>query len=959
MISRRTEEKDNAPQPILLLPPSTTSYRGVSQFDDTGPLLGPPENSNMEVETGENGYDNNVVQVSGRKRLSSGLSNMGNTCFMNSTLQCLANTESLRRYFLSGEYKKDLNRENPLGTGGELATQFASLLGEMWGDNSYRRNVLGGAQSWKYSNSSNAVYPRNFKNSLGKHAEQFMGYDQHDSQELATYLLDALHEDTNRITKKPYVEKPEQGENESDALAADKAWEMHLRREDSRVLESFMGQVKSRLECCEENCTRVSTTFDPFMYLSVPIPGEDERVIEVTFVPIDPDMQLQKLSLTVSKMATIEDMLNTMNEELVKNKISMVSIPLEDLAPVEVYEKEIFKWHALKEHVDKIKGFDQTFVYELHSLEEVREAYCEEGIIDLTADLESKRKDRIELDEQSRAVLDKGEQWKQSVERFSTNRISMYRILNPTRSTTQEKIEFLSKLEDFLDVCYLDFVRDETSGSKRMREGADTEDGGSSEDLAAPKVIDRASLPFSNVNTKHDLGLLEFFADKLRQYIFDLMEEENERKREGIVVQLAIRQSVGPMSDFSTRNESLCNCLVLRLPRNLSVYGLRKVLARRLSRSLIYKPEAKKSPENTNSGEQPREEPKYGADSEDFEIKILETCILAYDNKGRGSTGFPKPLGMINEDDDPEGVENGDKMNVAIESNEKEQVPVANSVNNRGRIYLYLGQDEDRKIFDGAEFDSIKLGNPLPQDAKPNMSVLDCIENYCKKEQLEESEMWYCNQCKKHVRAWKQFHLYRTPPILIIHLKRFFFSASTHRRDKITRLIDFPLKGLDLTDIVSSYDEDEKPIYDCYAVSNHMGGLGGGHYTAYTLSDDGMWCNYDDSHVTTDIDPEDVVDEAAYVLYYRRRDVPVGEDRNIILDAQMPPMVCEPADVRGEASEMSSNNTAQAGDMDMTLDDTDSNGSSKTSLSPMEAFDNNDHNVPNRIEDFTESHPLQ
>ena len=81
----------------------------------------------MDVESTEDGgYDNRETQVSGRKRLSSGLSNMGNTCFMNSTLQCLAHTESLRKYFLSGEYKKDLNRDNPLGTGGELATQFAS-----------------------------------------------------------------------------------------------------------------------------------------------------------------------------------------------------------------------------------------------------------------------------------------------------------------------------------------------------------------------------------------------------------------------------------------------------------------------------------------------------------------------------------------------------------------------------------------------------------------------------------------------------------------------------------------------------------------------------------------------------------------------------------------------------------------------------------------------------------------
>jgi hypothetical protein len=67
--------------------------------------------------------------------------------------------------------------------------------------------------------------------------------------------------------------------------------------------------------------------------------------------------------------------------------------------------------------------------------------------------------------------------------------------------------------------------------------------------------------------------------------------------------------------------------------------------------------------------------------------------------------------------------------------------------------------------------------------------------------------------------------------------------------------------------------KNEKPIYDCYAVSNHYGGLGGGHYTAYALNSDDKWCHYDDSRITTDVDPKEVVSSAAYVLYYKRRDV--------------------------------------------------------------------------------------
>ena len=252
---------------------------------------------------------------------------------MNSTLQCLAHTPPLRHYFLSGQYKNDLNVDNPLGTGGELAKEFANLLREMWleeqpmpsdeeegssstmvvgdddpkdvsssltngGENGIystsRKYSYGNGGSMHYSNNttssygggSDVTYPRSFKTTLGKHASRFVGYDQHDSQELAIYLLDALHEDMNRIRKKPYVEKPEQGEEESDVEAAAKAWLAHKQREDSAIQENFMGLIKSRLVCPQEECGRVSTTFDPCMYMSVPIPGSTDRQMKITFVPL-------------------------------------------------------------------------------------------------------------------------------------------------------------------------------------------------------------------------------------------------------------------------------------------------------------------------------------------------------------------------------------------------------------------------------------------------------------------------------------------------------------------------------------------------------------------------------------------------------------------------------------------------------------------------------------------------
>ena len=60
------------------------------------------------------------------------------------------------------------------------------------------------------------------------------------------------------------------------------------------------------------------------------------------------------------------------------------------------------------------------------------------------------------------------------------------------------------------------------------------------------------------------------------------------------------------------------------------------------------------------------------------------------------------------------------------------------------------------------------------------------------------------------------------------------------------------------------------PVYDLYAVSNHYGGYGGGHYTAYCCDSAGAWHCFDDSHVSP-MDAGRVQSPAAYVLFYRRQ----------------------------------------------------------------------------------------
>lgn len=85
------------------------------------------------------------------------------------------------------------------------------------------------------------------------------------------------------------------------------------------------------------------------------------------------------------------------------------------------------------------------------------------------------------------------------------------------------------------------------------------------------------------------------------------------------------------------------------------------------------------------------------------------------------------------------------------------------------------------------------------------------------------------------------------------------------------------MENFDLSEYVSDHD-GIKPIYDLIAVSNHYGGMGGGHYTAYALHrNDNKWYQYDDRSVSEVDNVDEICSKAAYVLVYKRKDVKTEE----------------------------------------------------------------------------------
>jgi ubiquitin carboxyl-terminal hydrolase 4/11/15 len=165
-------------------------------------------------------------------------------------------------------------------------------------------------------------------------------------------------------------------------------------------------------------------------------------------------------------------------------------------------------------------------------------------------------------------------------------------------------------------------------------------------------------------------------------------------------------------------------------------------------------------------------------------------------------------------------------------------------------MYDAPNADDPNHGFDQVR-DMATLSDPLLDSKRKNreqrkrngITLDDCLNEFGKEEILSEADTWYCPRCKEHRRASKKFELWKTPDVLVMHLKR--FSSSGFRRDKLDVMVEFPIEGLDLSSRVVETHEGKKEIYDLFAVDDHWGGLGGGHYTAFAKNfEDNEWYEY-------------------------------------------------------------------------------------------------------------------
>ncbi|KAF9929459.1 CSN-associated deubiquitinating enzyme Ubp12 [Linnemannia zychae] len=757
------------------------------------------------------GYDNSFSSPTSSGKPAEGLcglSNLGNTCFMNSALQCLSNTPDLTHYILAGAWRDELNLDNPLGMGGEVARAYANVIDKVW-------------------NGTNKVLsPREFKQTIGRFAPSFTGYHQHDSQELLAFLLDGLHEDLNRIKKKPYTEVPDSNGRPDEEVAND-CWELHKARNNSIIVDLFQGQYKSTLVCPE--CEKVSVTFDPFMYLSLPLPIHKKWVGTITYVPYDPIRPLTEVRLQLPKGST--------QKQLREKVAELMGTHADQLFVAEVFNARFYKTFESSDPVDEIGDTDKIYVYELPIPDFLNSP--DHVVFPVHNVMEST-----------------------TTSHYSTNRLSafghpmMVCVTKEEAKSSEEVYRAIVTQANRYTTADLFATSDNQvpNGEDEIMEAshpavvADRVKREPSKGLFGMKVY----TPPPPIQSRYQYQLraasrTTLFAPSIMPSASD-MEDMYKRTTPHPV------EKEQEMEFYSSQS---------RQPSYLARYNEDRP-------GPFYRPPSSPTDMSESSGPQAGEDEALDEDEPEAGSSVADNLE---------SPSSPTPP-------EPELI-----MEPAIQPKEMVYITWSRAlesmiyaVEKRGPYRTRIDDDEHsnnlRPIWDQR---SPPLVDPALQEelaaskqGKKNITLEDCLAEYTREEQLGEEDLWYCPNCKKHQQATKKLDIWRLPDILVVHLKR--FSHTRAWRDKIDAFVDFPIHGLDLSGKTLKEEDRDDNVYDLYGVSNHMGGLGGGHYTAYAKNEkSGQWYNFDDSHVSPVSNVESIKSSSAYLLFYRRRNATVRE----------------------------------------------------------------------------------
>jgi ubiquitin carboxyl-terminal hydrolase 4/11/15 len=596
----------------------------------------------------------------------------------------------------------------------------------------------------------------------------FAGYGQQDSQEFMSFLADGLHEDLNRIQKKPYRENPDSDDETVRSRAAllslgQKYRENYEARNSSVITDLFNGFYKNKLVCPE--CNKVSITFDPYLLLTLQLPMEHYWEFAFTYVPLG--KKPFRMYIDNEKGSTIR--------ALKEYAASRTGYDANKLLMVEIFSHKIYR--VMEDRVSiaeaNMQQRDDMVIYELE---------------DAPTNYPPKKRSMLDV---SGEEVDNSHQLVMVLHRiagaaqYNNNAVlwPTFIMLSP-EETTDYDLVVRKVLRAVANQTQVDL--DEYVAGKRPR-------------VDEPDYV--------------DLGRPAPASD-----IFG--------KGAPIPEELASLYDICPLYWADP------------IPTGFGQFDPAAASRSMKERMKVESESDKSSQESVDvSEESTQEEPdataSYDAESDHHKPGSARNQRGRKGRKNRArllNTKRNRPLHKL----EPE-VADGQ----FVRSNEL--LVLEWSAEAYAELFDAKGDSRDKlDVFD----DPVKTKRAALREARRRngISLAECFQETAKEEILTEDNAWYCNRCKKLQLASKQLEIWTAPDILVIHLKR--FSSARQFRDKIDVLVDFPVEGLDIKDFVG-LDEGKGLTYDLFAVDNHYGGIGGGHYTAYAKNFyDNEWYDY-------------------------------------------------------------------------------------------------------------------
>lgn len=931
-----------------------------------------------------------------------GLNNLGNTCYMNSALQCLVHIPELNSYFLYHFFENELNKDNPLGNKGKVAISFGSLVTSLFDD--------------RFNGNQSSFSPKEFKYTIGHFNSLFADYRQQDSQEFIAYLLDGLHEDLNRVLKKPYVEKPELEVGKEDNMEAitnlaEKCWEAHKMRNNSVIVDLFVALYKSTLIC--PVCDRVSITFDPYNDLTLPLPITKKWTHKIKILPENGIPKIFEAQL--SRNETYSDLKRLISKYM--------DIQEENLIGVEIFRNSIYKnfedstsdsrYLPISElissgedvwffEVEKIEGNAIIPVFSTVVSNSNRNNFCLPFFISLSPE------DRFSYGTIQKKMVRKYKQ-------LSTSELFVKIDEGEDGGYTRKNFEGIELFFKYLGVNTPsdepkteDEVIKSNADTKMIEANVSDDDDKSTISLASPdytlenifssKVVNssleknyygrnttarsfersssnsnKSSLDFwfpENNNTiiKHDLpSLLDGMSTAKKCYY--LYGPENLRMLEEHYEKLDCEQVKSKDQDdesIDSKQKAFCPSDNVEMMDGSDTPNTESKSLEDVESECDIDEESKdpnfvqkSSSINTNDDiNVPTKEQNDGSPIDQY-FTATENIV-----SGNSDVGLHKSANVLQSGDHNDKLVSSSSSSispVSTSSASSPSVPSSSSLSIAKDVCSVTNDSsEDRKPliepmsaivnefrensfdlcfcnpsdspFSGSETWSSpeKLVNDdlererteNLENARKPVTLYDCLELFSKPETLGENDLWYCPQCKEHRQATKKIELWSAPDILTIHLKR--FESTQSFSDKIDIVVDFPIEGLDLNKFVA--DQNGEHVYDLFAVDNHYGGLGGGHYTAYVKNfADGKWHYFNDSRVTPVNDPAESISGNAYLLFYRKRSrAPLGGDyfHNMMIEIQKRNSELKKAIDDSQVKQASSTSTLETSDEEMHTSET-------------------------------------